>query len=203
MNKQYFRQSLILMVVLGTSGFLQAADYRWQVRGALTDVEPTSSPGKIINHSANVDIDHALSVTGTVSYFLNANLAIDLLVGWPPQHDIQVNGSKVGETKHLPPILSLQYHFNPDGKLSPYIGAGVNYTYFFDSTLDSGDQFHLSSSVGPAFQAGFDYRLDPKWSLGADVRYADIDTNVKINGAKVGNVDVNPVIYSFNVGYRF
>lgn len=201
------RQSFILglsgplCLLLATN--VLAADYKWQVRGAISDVVPTSAPGRIINHTAEVDIDEAFSITGTVAYFINANLALDLLVGWPPQHDIKVNGSKVGETRHLPPILGLQYHFAPDAVFSPYVGVGVNYTYFFDSKLHSGDILHLSSSVGAAAQLGFDYRINPQWSVGADVRYADINTDVKINGNKVGNVDVNPVVYSLNAGYRF
>lgn len=203
MNKQNLIRVMSLIVVTGLPGLLHAQDYQWQLRGALTNVVPTSSPGRIINNTAEVDIDDAFSVTGTVSYFFNPNIAVDLLVGWPPQHDVKVNGSKVGETKHLPPILSVQYHFSPETVFSPYVGLGVNYTYLFDSKLDSGDKFHLSSSVGLAAQAGFDYRLNPQWSLGADVRYADINTDVKINGNKVGNVDINPLIYSLNVGYRF
>lgn len=191
----------VLCLLLATSA--GAADYQWQLRGAISDVVPTSAPGRIINNTADVDIDEAFSLTGTIAYFISPNLALDLLVGWPPQHDIKVNGSKVGETKHLPPILSLQYHFTPDAVFSPYVGVGVNYTYFFDSRLDSGDRLHLSSSVGAAAQLGFDYRLSPQWRVGADVRYADINTDVKINGSKVGNVDVNPVIYSLNAAYRF
>lgn len=190
----------LLLLLASSAG---AADYQWQVRGALSNVAPTSSPGRIFNNTAVVDIDDAFSVTGTISYFINPNLALDLLVGWPPQHDIQVNGTKVGETRHLPPILGLQYHFTPDAVFSPYVGVGLNYTYFFDSKLDSGDKLHLSSSLGAAAQLGFDYRVSSQWSIGADVRYADINTDVKINGNKVGNVDVNPVVYSLNAGYRF
>lgn len=200
-------QNLIRLVgfltAIGACGEAQAEDFNWQARGALTNVVPTSSPGRIINHSAEVDIDNAFSVTGTVSYFINPHVALDLLVGWPPQHDIQVDGIKVGETKHLPPILSLQYHFTPEATISPYVGLGLNYTYLFDSKLDSGDKLHLSSSIGVAAQAGVDYRLNSQWSVGADVRYADIDTDVKINGNQVGNIDINPLIYSLNVGYRF
>lgn len=190
----------LLLLLASSAG---AADYQWQVRGALSNVVPTSSPGNIFNNTAAVDIDDAFSVTGTISYFISPNLALDLLVGWAPQHDIQVNGTKVGETRHLPPILGLQYHFTPDAVFSPYVGVGLNYTYFFDSKLDSGDKLHLSSSLGAAAQLGFDYRVNSQWSIGADVRYADINTGVKINGNKVGNVDVNPVVYSLNAGYRF
>jgi outer membrane protein len=204
MKKYILIKSLSFISIVGASSMLHAQeDYQWQIRGALSNVVPTASSGRIVNNTAEVDIDNAFSVTGTVSYFLNPNIALDLLVGWPPQHDIKVDGKKVGETKHLPPILSLQYHFAPQSVFSPYVGVGVNYTYLFDSRLDSGDTLHLSNSVGAAVQAGFDYRLSPQWSIGADARYADIDTEVKINGTQVGKVDINPVVYSLNLGYRF
>lgn len=179
-----------------------ADDNRWLVRGAVTNVNPTSSPGSIFNNTAKVNIDDTFGVTGTISYFFTPNIAADLLVGLPPEHDIIVAGNKA-TTKHLPPILSLQYHFSPNSKISPYVGAGVNYTYFLDEKLKDGGKLKLSSSVGLAAQVGVDIRVNPQWTVGADIRYADIDTDVKINNVNVGNVDVNPTIYSLNVGYRF
>ena len=194
-------KTIILVGVLHSAAHAQ--DYQWQVRGALSQIEPTSAVGYIFNNTAKVDIDDTLGFTGTITYFLNPNIAVDVLVGLPPEHDIIVAGTKAAKTKHLPPILSLQYHFNPEGKISPYVGAGLNYTYFFSEKLDGGGDLHLSSSFGLAAQIGADIRLSPQWSVGADVRYADISTDVKINGVEVGKVDVNPTIYSLNLGYRF
>jgi outer membrane protein len=96
----------------------------------------------------------------------------------------------------------LQYHFSPDSKISPYVGAGELHL-FLDEKLKDGGKLKLSSSVGLAAQVGVDIRVNPQWTVGADIRYADIDTDVKINNVNVGNVDVNPTIYSLNVGYRF
>ncbi|MDC4885508.1 outer membrane beta-barrel protein [Acinetobacter baumannii] len=202
-RKIYFTLLKTVLIFAALQTHANAEDYRWKVRGAVTNVDPTSSPGSIFNNTAKVNIDDTFGITGTVSYFITPHIAADLLVGLPPKHDIIVAGNKAATTKHLPPILSLQYHFSPERKISPYIGAGVNYTYFFDEKLDGGGDLHLSSSVGLAAQAGVDLHINPQWSVGADIRYADINTDVKINGTKVGNVDVNPTIYSLNVGYRF
>ncbi|MDE4040171.1 MULTISPECIES: OmpW/AlkL family protein [Acinetobacter calcoaceticus/baumannii complex] len=196
----------LMSTVLFVSIFFHQAyadENRWLVRGAVTNVNPTSSPGSIFNNTAKVNIDDTFGVTGTISYFFTPNIAADLLVGLPPEHDIIVAGNKAATTKHLPPILSLQYHFSPNSKISPYVGAGVNYTYFLDEKLKDGGKLKLSSSVGLAAQVGVDIRVNPQWTVGADIRYADIDTDVKINNVNVGNVDVNPTIYSLNVGYRF
>ncbi|OTG58066.1 hypothetical protein B9T29_14645 [Acinetobacter sp. ANC 3903] len=202
-GKIYFTLLNTILILGAVNTQANAADYRWQIRGAVSNIDPTSSPGSIFDKTAKVDIEDTFGLTGTIGYFVTPNVALDLLVGLPPKHDIIVAGANAATTKHLPPILSVQYHFSPNAKISPYIGAGINYTYFFDEKLKSGGDLHLSSSVGWAAQLGADIRLTPEWSVGADVRYADIKTDVKINGDKVGSVDVDPTIYSLNVGYRF
>lgn len=191
----------LVMAVVGQQVYAQ--DHRWLIRAAVSNIDPTSSPGSIFNETAPVNIDDTYGLTGTISYFFSPHVAADLLVGLPPKHDIYVSGSKTATTKHLPPILSLQYHFTPNAKFNPYIGAGVNYTYFFDEQLDGASTLKLTSSLGLAAQVGIDVHLSPQWSVGADIRYADIDTDVKINGIKQGTVDVDPTVYSINIGYRF
>ena len=46
--------------------------------------------------------------------------------------DIELNGVNAGSTKHLPPTVSLQYHFRGNERVKPFIGAGLNYTIFFE-----------------------------------------------------------------------
>lgn len=175
----------------------------WQVRAGASLIVPQSDNGSILNHTADVTIDNQTGPTVNLGYYLTPNWAIDVLGGLPFKHQINVNGNRAGETKHLPPIVTLQYHFRPEATLRPFIGLGVNYTTFLDEKLDSGAKLKLSDSWGLAVQAGLDIAIDDHWSVGADVRYARIDTDVRINGDKVGHVDINPTVYSLNVGYRF
>lgn len=202
-DKLSFGLFAILLSTVALSSNAHSADYKWKIRGAISNIDPTSSPGSIFNQTAPVTIDDAWGVTGTISYFYTPNIAFDVLVGLPPEHKINVAGNEVAKTKHLPPIFSVQYHFLPNEKLQPYVGLGLNYTYFFNDRLYSGDKFDLSDSFGWAGQIGVDYQLNPQWSVGADIRYADIKTDVKVNGEKVGSVDVDPTVYSLNIGYRF
>lgn len=204
MNNKFILGLLALgLSVTSLNTFANTTDGKWKVRGAISNVDPTSSPGTILNPPAKVTIDDAWGITGTISYFLTPNIAFDVLVGLPPQHKINVLGVESAKTKHLPPIFSVQYHFLPNEKLQPYVGLGLNYTYFFDEKLYDGNKLDLTDSFGLAGQIGVDYQLNPQWSIGADIRYADIKTDVKINGTKVGTVDVDPTVYSLNVGYRF
>jgi outer membrane protein len=181
--------------------FADNIDNPWQVRVGVSKIAPTSNPGSIT--PGRIDIDSDIGPTFNLAYFITPPWAVDVLAGLPFKHDIRLNGSKVGSTRHLPPIVSLQYHFIPEGTFRPYVGVGVNYTHFFDEKLDNGAKLQLSDSWGAAFQAGLDVVIDEHWTVGSDVRYAKINSDVRIAGSKVGSVDVDPTIYSINLGYRF
>lgn len=187
-------------LLVGTT-LVQAGESPWLVRGGISNIVPTSNSGDI--RPGTIDIDSDAGLTFNVAYFFTPNWAVDVLGGLPFKHDIKLNSSKVGSTKQLPPIVTLQYHFAPDAQIRPFVGIGLNYTYFYDEKLDNGAKLELSDSWGVAFQAGLDVALDANWSVGGDVRYAKIDSDVKINGVKVGSVDVDPTVYSLNLGYRF
>lgn len=190
------------LLLAGTSAAQAAAvEYAWQARIGVSTIVPTSESGSIL--PGEVDIDSDTGPTINLAYFFTPNLAVDVLGGLPFEHDIKLNGTKIGSTKQLPPIVTLQYHFAPEARLRPFVGVGLNYTYFFDEELDNGADLELSDSWGAAFQAGLDVAIDDNWSLGGDVRYAKIDSDVKVNGVKVGSVDVDPTVYSLNLGYRF
>lgn len=96
-------------------------------------IEPDSASSTDIGH---VGANGALSPTITFEYFVADNIGIELLASWPFKHDLELGGNKIGATKHLPPTLSVQYHFTNTSQFTPFVGVGVNYTYFFDETLD-------------------------------------------------------------------
>lgn len=201
MSLHWLSHATLGALLLAGSLGAHAGDSPWQARIGVSKIVPTSDSGSIL--PGEVDIDSDTGPTFNLAYFLTPNLAIDVLGGLPFEHDIKLNGSKIGSTKQLPPIVSLQYHFAPEARLRPFVGVGVNYTYFYDEKLDNGADLELSDSWGAAFQVGLDFALDDNWTVGGDVRYAKIDTDVKVDGVKVGSVDVDPTVYSLNLGYRF
>lgn len=201
MSLHWLSHATLGALLLAGSLGAHAGDSRWQARIGVSTIVPTSDSGSIL--PGKVDIDNDTGPTFNLAYFITPNLAIDVLGGLPFEHDIRLGGSKIGSTKQLPPIVSLQYHFAPEARLRPFVGIGVNYTYFYDEKLDNGADLELSDSWGAAFQVGLDFALDDNWTVGGDVRYAKIDTEVKVDGVKVGRVDVDPTVYSLNLGYRF
>ena len=104
----------------------------------------------------------------------------------------------VGSTKQLPPTVSLQYHFNSRGKVSPFLGAGVNYTAFFSEDTRgalAGAKLKLDDSWGLAAHAGIDFALNERSAIRVDARWIDIDTDVTLDGAGVGTVAIDPIVY--------
>ena len=131
---------------------------------------------------------------------------MELLAATPFKHVVHLNGAKAAEVSHLPPTVSLQYHFNPGASVSPFVGVGLNYTAFFDVHETgplAGTQLTLDKSWGAAVHAGIDFALNDRWLISADVRWMDIDTDARVNGVKVGTVNIDPLAYGVAVGYRF
>src|SRR5690606_26809255 len=105
-----------------------------------------------------------------------------------------------GEVEHIPPTLSLQYHFMPDSRFRPYVGAGVNYTLFSGERPDG---LELDNSVGLALQAGIDVGINDNWFLNYAIRWIDIESDGTLIGQKLGTIAVDPWVFGLHLGYRF
>lgn len=173
----------------------------WLVRGGFHSVDPKSDNGDI------VEVDAASMFTFDVTYLLTEHWGIELLAAAPFEHDIAlVDGPTVATTKHLPPTLSVVYRFLPGATVHPYVGAGLNWTVFFDESTRgplSGADLSLDDSFGVAAVVGVDIELGPRWFLNADVRYLDIDSDAELNGAELETVAIDPLTVGLNLGYRF
>ncbi len=153
-----------------------------------------------INNKTFPDVD--------VSYFFTPNIAAELVLTYPQKQRIYSGDTQIGTLKHLPPTLTVQYHFNPAGQVRPYVGAGLNYTHFSSVRFDSAVQAALEPSIkhnsfGLAAQAGVDVMLDKQWSLNFDIKKVQIRTKVSSAGTEVGKFKVDPLLIGVGVGYRF
>jgi len=201
-----------LSPVTASASPLQAGD--WLVRIGLSNVNPnasSSNPRGGLPAGSDVSIDSSTRPSFTVGYMLTDNLDVELLAAWPFKHDITGDGAlagagKIGDTKQLPPTLSVDWHFMPGSRVRPYVGVGVNYTHFFSENATgplAGTTLSLDSSWGPAAQAGFDVDVGANWSFNASVRYIQIKTTATYgNGYKL-DVDVNPWVYTVGIGTSF
>ncbi|ODU40259.1 MAG: hypothetical protein ABS98_16135 [Lysobacteraceae bacterium SCN 69-48] len=204
------RTILVSALALAATPALAQSTGTWTIGIGAHNVAPKSNNGTLTATplgNLRMDVGNNLRPTITAEYFLKDNLGVEVLAALPFQHDIDVVGvGKVGSTKHLPPTVSLQYHFG-QGKLRPFVGAGVNYTRFFSTRTEgpiAGTSLSLSDSWGLAGHVGIDFKLGEKAALRVDYRTIDIDTKVKLNGANLGTrntVNIDPSVYG--VAYVF
>lgn len=174
----------------------------WLVRFGLANVSPNDGSTGVVANDA-VGVDGNTQVFANVTYMFKENLGFEVLAATPFSHDITLSGSKIGETKQLPPTFSVQYHFSPKNSIRPYVGAGINYTTFFSekatATITS---LKLDDSIGLAVQAGVDIDMSKNWFFNADIRYINIETTATTNLGNI-DVDINPWVVSLGVGTRF
>lgn len=173
------------------------------LRAGIASVQPDADPHGTMD-TLGVDVDDGEALGITAAYMLTDSIGLELLAATPFNHDVTAVGlGKIGDTDQLPPTLSLQWvpQLNMGG-FQPYVGVGVNYTTFFDEQSSLGD-LKLDDSWGIAWQAGVDFQVHDNWLLNAAVWNIDIDTEVKLNGAEVGSVEIDPWVYMLGLGYRF
>ncbi|WP_141057431.1 OmpW family protein [Stenotrophomonas rhizophila] len=179
----------------------------WTIGAGVHQVAPKSNNGSLAGGTLKVDVDNDVKPTITGEYFIADNLGIEILAALPFKHDINIAGlGNVGSTKHLPPVVSLQYHFNSKGKVSPFVGAGINYTTFFSEKTSgalAGSKLKMDDSWGLAAHAGLDFAINDKGSLRVDVRWMDIDSKVKLDGEKIGTVNIDPLAYGVSYVFKF
>ncbi|MBT8039007.1 MAG: outer membrane beta-barrel protein [Xanthomonadales bacterium] len=192
---------LIVFSAATTSTAMAVEKGDWIVRAGWTSVAPKS------NNSDIVSVRQAASLGVNLSYFATDNLAVELLAAYPFEHDIQlIGGPTVATTEHLPPTVSVQYHFMPTNAFKPYVGVGVNYTAFF-STKTTGaledSVLKLGDSWGFAGEVGVDIMLGENWLVNASARYIDIESKARLDGESIGTVAIDPFVYSLTAGYRF
>ena len=181
------------MLVIGS---VAAQESPWLVRARavhLNMANDSTIAGLTVNDKTIGEVD--------VSYFFSKNIAAELILTLPQKQAVSLNGD-FGSFKHLPPTLTLQYHFTDFQDFKPYVGAGLNYTKITGDHLSPG--YNLDGhSFGAAIQAGVDVPLTKQLSLNFDVKKVNIKTDVYQNGSKAGTLKLDPVLVGVGVGYRF
>lgn len=212
----------------------QAEAGDWLVRLRGISVIPTDDSGLISLHAggtqtplsgSGVGVNNAVVPELDITYMLHKHWGVEVIAGIA-NHDVSLQGpgpvlSGLGltdgfglfDTWVLPPTVTLQYHFTPDSRFRPYIGAGANYTAFlWDDATDS-----LEAAIGPvevntrngwgwALQAGMDIDINEKWYFNVDVKYIDVDTTASLHtdlGSLFVDVKVDPVVVGAGIGFRF
>ena len=223
------KKNLLALTLLSVFSVANAVDYKagdLVVRGGITNVNPDGEKSAVLlagaDSTMSLTVDDNSQLGLNVVYFYDQHWAIELLAATPFTHDVtiydpnavlNVDGAKLAEVSHLPPTVSALYYFNTSSNIKPYVGAGINYTVFFDEGFENGPKslgltnLDLENSFGLSIQAGFDFHLNKQWHINTSIRYIDIDTEASfdVGGNNIGkaNIDIDPTVYSLLVGYKF
>lgn len=178
----------------------------WTLGLGLANVNPKSDNGTLAGGTVPVSIGDSTRPTVTAEYFIRDNLGVELLAALPFKHTIKSNGTEIGTVKQLPPVISLQYHFDATPQLKPFVGVGVNFTGFWDGNakgpLDGAD-LQVKNSWGLAAHLGTDYWISDKSAIRADLRWIDIDSDVHLNGTRIGKVEIDPLVVGVSYIMKF
>ncbi|MEQ9693655.1 OmpW family outer membrane protein [Shimia sp. SDUM112013] len=166
----------------------------------LAYVEPKSDNGTLAGAPLTISDDTQLSLT--FEYFIRDNIGIEILAATPFSHDLYLGGAYAGKTKHLPPTVSVNYHFATKTAWKPFVGLGINYTTFFEESSPLGT-LKLDDSWGIAAHAGIDYAVSDNGSLRFDLRWMDIESKAYLNGAYIGKADIDPIVVGVSYVHRF
>ncbi|HEY9268260.1 MAG TPA: OmpW family outer membrane protein [Methylotenera sp.] len=213
----------------------QAEAGDWVVRARAANINPNedSDLGKTVNRNvapvmsngAELKVDSNTILEFDISYYFTKNIAAELILATGSKHDVSVSrepgavvpNQLLGSVDVLPPTLTVQWHFNPDQMIDPYVGAGINYSAFLDKRLEvrqgplTGSDIKVENdSWGYALQAGVDINLQDGWLINADVKYISLDTDVKLRNPLAGNawtkiddLEINPWVFGLGIGKKF
>ncbi len=186
---------------------------RARALGVLPDTGTSlSGPGAFIGGHADVTDNWVPELDA--SYFFTPNIAVEAIAG-VTYHDVTEKGNilgvplNLGSVRLLPPTVTAQWHFLPTERFNPYVGAGINYTFFYDQHGGPSNLIystHYDDAVGAALQFGFDYNVTGRWYVNSDVKKLFLSTNVHLDtaaGAIKAKVDIDPWLLGFGIGYRF
>ena len=181
-------------------------------------VDPNDSSEDIGETGSTVAVDSAVTVEVDVTYMFAPSLGIELIAA-TTGHDLTasggaLNGADLGSVKVLPPTLTLQWHpFGEPGLLDFYIGAGINWTYFYSYDLSDDlaglgvTDIGFSNSFGFAGDIGLSVYLGNNFHINGDIKYIQIqtDADIKVGADTLDKVstDINPWVFGLGVGWKF
>ena len=133
--KKLAEAALVLSSLSGGAYAHEAGEFF--IRAGSATVRPTEGSDNVLGMGGfNVSNNTQLGLTFT--YMATDNIGVELLAATPFRHRVGLGATgDIATVHHLPPTLMAQWYFgDASSKVRPYIGAGVNYTTFFDEKFN-------------------------------------------------------------------
>ena len=203
------------------------------VKIGISQVQPHSSTtdftGPFTPPGISLKVRDKNTVFFSYSREINDHWDVELALGYPPTHDIDlvvknpnlpasaqaINGKIGARVRQVSPTLFANYKFlDKSSALRPFVGIGVNYTRFDNTSSNAvGDSLNggptsisLEDSMGLALQGGVNYRLNNQWSVSAALATAQVKSKITTNTLGIerkANVKFRPAVFTVALGYSF
>ncbi|MFW0765672.1 outer membrane protein OmpW [Trabulsiella odontotermitis] len=204
----------LVLSTLSAGGAWAHEEGEFFIRAGSATVRPTEGSDNVLGSLGGFNVNNNTQLGLTFTYMATENIGIELLAATPFRHKVGTGPTgTIATVHHLPPTLMAQWYFgDASSQWRPYVGAGINYTMFFDEKFnDTGKDAGLSdlsldNSWGAAGQVGLDYLINRDWLLNMSVWYMDIDTDVKFKAGGANqtvSTRLDPWVFMFSAGYRF
>ena len=182
-----------------------AGTFQVRLRGIAVVPDPSATitiSGKAIGGTTSVT--DSVIPEADLTYFLTDNIGVEAIAG-VTRHTVSNSvAGRVSSVSLLPPTVTAQYHFDPNGAIRPYVGAGINYTFFYNPS-SALPNIGFKNSFGWALQAGADVPVgDGPYFLNVDVKKLFLNTSIKAAGGTVqAKASLDPWLLGMGMGMRF
>lgn len=187
--------------------------------GDLSGPAGTTPPG------VQADLKNTSTLAVVYERQISGPWSVVVQMGTPPLIKIMGAGNaaalgQVGEARAWFPAVLAQYTFEGPWGTRPYVGAGVNYTYYSGEQIrnaytgafgGTSSTAQLKSSWGYVAKVGVSLPISRDWFVDASYSRYDIRTTATVTTATPGagnitrtvDVKADPGVIGLTVGYRF
>ncbi len=237
-TRNSIRAGIVLLGTLAGSAAMAAdavitatrADFNNEIRVGMYflqyHVSASDLSGPYVPPGVNLDVNNVSTPYFAYIRRLSPHWVAQLAAGIPPKTEtvgkgpatvgsVPFDGQVVSTAKWFSPSLLVNYVFRDESETwRPYLGAGINYTKFYDlQSTAAGNAANggptaisLSSSFGPVVTAGVRWHIKDHWSAYASYDYAVVNSDYTGNTAGVirrTSINFNPTTLVVSVGYAF
>lgn len=181
-----------------------AGTFQARLRAVTVAPDPSATitvNGTVVGGSAKVT--DSVVPEFDISYFVTDRFSVELIAAVTRHTVSNSMAGRVASVSLLPPTLTAQYHFDPQGAIRPYVGAGINYTTFYDAS-SALTPIKFSHNFGWALEAGVDVPVREGYFLNFDIKKLFLNTSINASGGAVrAKASLDPWLVGVGVGIRF
>jgi outer membrane protein len=168
-----------------------------------------------LGNVGTLGVESGVFITRNISFDVSGGIPVWVPVttkGSNPYNPPLANGTLLGKGQLALVPITLVYHFDKMGPVSPYLGAGVTPAFSFGNSNAFLTNIHVSGAVGAVLQGGLEWMVDRNWGFNLDVKKIFTYGSMNATGLALApgvpaysplNVRFQPWLLAFGLVYRF